>query len=198
MRQARPADATVARTAAALLLAATVVYAQAPAAPPSTSTSKAKELVGLLQARKLEAIAAREPDQAGRFVAALLVPNAQLLLVAAKYSQPMDIEYYLYQKEFMNAYVNLNSSPHSGEKFFIEDALHDGLVALPGKSLAHDSVTSPAGRQIFNGDFADPRRRNDKRIAQEAYMKGFVSADERYAQLLTVLIEQLKKASSGD
>ncbi len=198
MRQARPAGTMVARTAVALILASALAHGQAPAAPPSTSAARAKELVGLLQGRKLEAIAAREPGQAGRFVAALLVPNAQLLLVAAKYAQPMDIEYYLYQKEFMNAYVNLNSSSHSSEKVFVEDALHDGLIALPGKSLAHDSVTTPAGRQIFDGGFADPRRRNDKKISQEDYMKTFVSADERYATLLTALIEQLKKAGSGN
>ena len=196
--QARSAARTVVRTAAVLAFVGALIHAQAPAMPPSASTAKAKELVSLLQARKLEAIAAREPGQAGRFVAALLVPNAQLLLVGAKYAQPMDIEYYLYQKEFMNAYVNLNSSPHSSEKVFVEDALHDGLIALPGKSLAHDSVTTQAGRQIFDGNFADPRRRNEKKISQEAYMKTFVSADDRYATLLTALIEQLKKAGLGN
>lgn len=168
--------------------------AQAPAPPASASATKAKELVGLLQAKKLEAIAARYPGEAGRYLAALLVPNAQLLVVSASYTRPEDIEYYLYQKEFMNAYVNLNSSALAEKRLFIEDALHDGLVALPGKSLAHDSVTSGTTRQVFDGDFLDPRRRNPpKKISQEDYLKAFAAADEQYTKLLGVLIDELKK-----
>ena len=123
--------------------AAIVLTAQAPTAPPAASSPKAKELVTLLQARKLEAFAARDATQAGRFVAALLVPNVQLLAVSATYSRPLDIEYYLYQKDFMSAYVNLNSSTLITEKVFIEDARHDGLIALPGKTLGYKKILPP-------------------------------------------------------
>ena len=48
---------------------------------------------------------------------------------------------------------------------------------------------------MFDGDFADPRRRNQKKISQDEYLKAFSAADERYTRLLTILIEELKKAS---
>jgi hypothetical protein len=174
--------------------AAVVLTAQAPTAPPAASTAKAKELVALLQAKKLEAIAARDPAQAGRFVAALLIPNVQLLAVSSSYSRPLDIEYYLYQKDFMSAYVNLNSSTLISEKVFIEDALHDGLVALPGKTLGHDTFTDGSTRQVFDGDFADPKRKNQKKISQDDYLKRYSTADEKYTKILALLIEDLKKS----
>jgi hypothetical protein len=185
----------VAAAVAALAAGAAGMGAQAP--PPSASAAKAKELVGLLQSKKLETVAVRYPGEDGRFLAALLVPNAQLLVVAANYSRPSDIEYYLYHKEFMNAYTNLYSSALAEKRVFVEDALHDGLMALPGKSLAHDSVTSGGTRQVFDGDFADPRRRNQKKISQEDYFKAFASADAEYTKLLGILIEDLKKQTAA-
>jgi hypothetical protein len=183
--------------AAVAVFAATGAAPHAQTPPPTASAAKAKELVGLLQSKKLETVAVRYPGEAGRYLAALLVPNAQLLVVAATYSRPSDMEYYLYNKEFMNAYTNLYSSALAENKVFIEDALHDGLIALPGKSLAHDSATLGKTRQVFDGDFADPRRKNQKKISQEDYYKAFTAADEQYTKLLGVLIEELKKASGA-
>ena len=183
----------LAAAVAAMAAAGAAIYAQTP--PPAASAAKAKELVGLLQSRKLETLAVRYPGEAGRYLAALLVPNAQLLVVSATYSRPSDMEYYLYNKEFMNAYTNLYSSALAENKVFIEDALHDGLAALPGKSLAHDSATMGKARQVFDGDFADPRRKNQKKISQEDYFKAFAAADEQYTKLLGILIDELKKVS---
>jgi len=183
--------------ALALMLAvsaAVVLTAQAPQAPPAASATKVKELVALLQAKKLEAIAARDPAQAGRFVAALLIPNVQLLAVSATYNRPLDIEYYLYQKDFMSAYVNLNSSTLVAEKVFIEDAHLDGLVALPGKTLGFDTFSEDTKRQVFDGDFADPKRKNQKKISQDDYLKVYSTADEKYTKILTLLIEEMKKS----
>jgi len=180
---------------AAVAAGAAGIRAQSP--PPAASAAKAKELVGLLQSKKLETVAVRYPGEADRYLAALLVPNAQLLVVAANYSRPSDIEYYLYHKEFMNAYTNLYSSALADKRVFVEDALHDGLMALPGKSLAHDSVTSGGTRHVFDGDFADPKRRNQKKISQEDYFKAFATADAEYAKLLGILIEALNKQTAA-
>jgi hypothetical protein len=169
------------------------VSAQAPQAPAAASTAKAKELVGLLQSKKLEAFAVRDPAENGRFIAALLVPNVQLLLVTAAYERPMDIEYRLYHKDFMGAYMDLNSSVYSKARTFVEDSKGDGLIALPGKDPMHDSVKVETQRHVFDGAFADPKRRNDKRIPQEEYFKAFSSADESYTRLLGLLLEELKK-----
>ena len=168
--------------------------AQAVTPPPSTSAAKAKELVGLLQAKKLEAFAARMPNEAGKYMAVLLVPNAQLLTISASYGRPTDMEYYLYNKEYQNAYTNLSSSTLAEDKLFFEDALHDGLIAVPGKSPVSDAVRIGTARQDFNGAWIDPRRKNPAvKITQEDYFKAFVSADEKYARILDVLIAELKK-----
>ena len=104
------------------------VSAQAPATPPpaAASAAKVKELVALMQSKKLEAVAAKDPTGSGRFVAALHIPSVQLLVVSAAYSMPGEMDSRLYYKDFMSAYVDLNTSVHSSDKTFIEDALCDG------------------------------------------------------------------------
>ena len=130
-------------------VAALTPAGQAPAVP---SSGKVKELIALMQTKKLEAVAAKDPGGSGRFVAALHIPSVQLLVVSAAYSMPGELESRLYYKDFMGAYVDLNTSVHSSDKTFIEDALCDGLVSAPGKSLARDSATLGPDKQIFDGD----------------------------------------------
>ena len=185
---------------AAWLLAVPLVTGLTAQTPPqAVSVAKVAEFAALLAAKKLEAYAVKDPRSATtpdkpRYIAALLVPNSQLLLVAATHTHFMDMEYYLHNKEYQNAYTNLSSSTLSEDKLFFEDALHDGLVALPGKSLVSDAVRIGSARQDFNGVFLDPRRKNPAaKLTQEDYFKAFVSADERYAKILDVLIAELKK-----
>ena len=180
-------------------IAAAVVLAGATALPAQSQTpataAKAKELATLLQARKLEAFAARVPGESGRFVATRLIPNVQLLAITALHTRHMDMEYYLYNNDHRNAYLDLNSSTFSTERVLIDDAMADGLVALPGRSPVHDSVVKGADRQTFDGDFADGRKRNDKRILQDAYMKSFSDAEQQYSKMLDILIAEIKKLS---
>jgi hypothetical protein len=161
------------------------------AAPAATSAAKAKELSALLVSKKLETFAAREDGP--KFVAVFHVPGVQLLLASASYGRPLDFDYYLFHKKYQDMYQELRSSPLSAEQFFVEDTLADGLVVIPGKGGAIDAVTLGDERQTFDGDFADPRRRNQKKISQEDYFKAFSSADSRYAALLDILITALKK-----
>jgi hypothetical protein len=168
------------------------VSAQQAPAPSPTSPAKVKELIGLLAAKKLETFAA--PERGPKFVAVLHIPGVQLLLASASYGRPLDFDYYLFHKKYQEMYQELKSSPLSAEKFFVEDTLADGLMPVPGKSIAFDSVTAGGERRLFDGDFADPRRRNQKKVSQEDYFKAYSAADTRYAALLDVLIEALKKA----
>jgi hypothetical protein len=170
---------------------------QANAPPAAASAAKVKELVGLMQSKKLEAIAAKDPDGSGRFVAALHIPSVQLLVVSATYAKPSEMDSRIYYKDFMNAYVDLNTSVHSSDKTFIEDALCDGLIAVPGKTLAHDSARLGTEQRVFDGDFAAPNQRNSKKISSEAYQKLFSTAEERYIRVLSLLIEEVKKMSES-
>jgi hypothetical protein len=171
-----------------MAVAGSTVGAQAPV--PASSSAKAKEVVSLMSAKKLESFAARDPENAGEYVAALLIPNVQLLVVSAKYSRDNDIEYALYHKQYSNAYSDLRSGIFSSNKFFVDDALGDGLIAVPGKNPQHDVVTIDTSKHVFDGLF-DPKGRNKKPL-QDVYMKTFADADARYAHLLDVLISKLK------
>src|SRR5262245_5962102 len=118
------------------LAASVALHAQG--APPAASAAKAKEVGSLMTARKLDTVAARDGEKSGHYVAALLVPNVQLLVVTAAYSRDNDIEYSLYHKQYSAAYQDLRSGVFGSERFFVDDAMGDGLVALPGKNLQHD------------------------------------------------------------
>ena len=172
---------------------AATVWAQAPAVPAAASQGRAKELVVLMKENKLESFAARDDMQPGRFVAALLINDVQLLAVSAAYSRPSDVEYALYTKDFMTAYMNLKSGALSSDRFFVEDAQHDGLVAAPGKNPQHDAVTTGTTKLTFDGVPMDPKKKKQAKMTPEDYVKAFADADLRYVRLLDVLISGLKK-----
>ena len=174
---------------AAVAVAGAVLAAQA--APQAASGAKAKEVVALMSAKKLESFAARDPDNSGHYVAVFLVPQVQLLLVEAKYTRDNDIEFALYHKNYSTAYQDLRSGVFGSERFMVDDAQGDGLVAVPGKNPQQDSVMVESRKHVFDGLF-DPKGKNAKKPSQDAYMKTFTDADAKYARLLDVLLTQLK------
>ncbi len=181
----------VAAACAAACVAQWTIRAQE---PPATSAAPVKELVSLLQSKKLEAYAVRDASDATRFVAVLLVPGVQLMLVSAGYERPTDVEYRIYTKDFMNAYMDLNSSVLAKDKVFFEDRLCDGLLVMPTNGV-DDAVTIGTDKQAFDGEFADPKKKKDKKISQADYLKAYTEADARYTKLLTMLLDGLKKSS---
>jgi hypothetical protein len=181
-----------ARFAMTGLLAAGVTVGLATQPAPAASVAKARELAALMKAKRLEAFAVRDGAGPDRFVAAMQVPDVQMLVVSATYSRPTDIEYYLYQKDYLSAYRALQAGTLAGDRFFVEDVLGDGLVAVPAKNALPDAVTVGTARQVLDGP-ADPRKRNDTRLVADAYGKAFASADQRYEKMLDGLIAELKK-----
>jgi hypothetical protein len=173
----------------AALAAGAVRVAAQPA--PAASCAKVKELVELMKGKKLEAFAMRESMFESRFVATMVTPDVQTLLVSALYSRPTDIDYWIYQKDYNRAYGDLVSGALGSERFLVEDVLGDGLMAVPGKNGVADSVAIAGVKQLFEGP-ADPKGRNAKKPLTDVYMKSFADADARYARLLDILIAQLK------
>lgn len=167
-------------------------------APSATSPAPAKELAALLQSKKLEAFAVKDTTQAGRFVAVLVVPNVELMVVSAVYDPPSDVEYRIYNKDYMTAYVELNSSVQSKEKVFVEDRLCDGLAVKPANGV-DDTVTIGTTKSVFNGEFTDPKKKPDpKKPSQTDYFKVFTDADAQYTKMLTMLIAELKKTEPAE
>lgn len=188
----KPAVLGIAAVAVFGVALAVPVVAQSGLPAPKSSV-QAKELLSLLQAKKLDAFAVPDPQEPGRFVAVYGTPGVQLLVVTATYERPTDIEYRIFQKDYTGAYADLKSGVMSKARTFIEDMAGDGLLASPGKSPISDTITTGGEKHVFDGDFADPKKKNQKKISQEDYVKSYSSADEMYTRLLGALLAELKK-----
>jgi len=193
MRQSSWSVAVRAATFGVVCVSLSAAVAAQLGLPTSKSGSQAKELLSLLQSKKLEAFAAPDPEHPGRFVAVYGIPGVQLLVVSAVYERPTDIEYRIFQKDYSGAYADLKSGTMSKERTFIEDMSGDGLQPMPPKNQLGDAVTVGADKRVFDGDFADPKKKNQKKISQEDYLKSYSTADETYTRLVGALLAQLKK-----
>jgi hypothetical protein len=171
------------------------LQAQEASMPAPASTAGAKDLTAAMTAKNLQAFTAEDPDHVGHFAAALLVPGVQLLVVSADYDRPTDIQYRIYTKDFMNGYMDLNSSVLSKNKVFIEDAKGDGLVPVPAKDAAADSATIGGDHTVFDGDFTKPGKKSKDKISYDDYVKAFTAADADYTKALALLLDAIRKTS---
>jgi hypothetical protein len=145
-------------------------------AQDSKSASLAAELVKALDAAKLDSVAAKDSSQADVYVGALYVSAVPTLLDAK-----------LEKAEYRDVYLDLNGASQSGTKMFIEDLLADGLRARPSNQPP-DSIDLMGKRTVLDGEWGR------QKLSEQDYMTAFTTADERYAQLLTALLAQLKKS----
>ena len=102
--------------------------------PASTSAAKAKELAALLQARKLEAFAARMPNAArplcGRDRRAWRPVAGDLGVLRRADGHRVSCT----TRNSRTRTTNLKLATLSTDRFFVDDALRDGLVAVPGRN----------------------------------------------------------------
>ena len=158
-------------------------------AQESKSAPLAKLLAAALDAGKLDSIAAKDPADSDRFVAALYFPGMQLLVISAKYSVPQLLTDRLGRKEYRDVYMDLNGASVADSKIFIEDPGADGLKAKREDNQAFDQVEMSGKRTMFDGDW------KKQKLSEQDYIKAFSTADERYAQLLAALLAEAKKTS---
>jgi hypothetical protein len=168
------------------------VSVPAESADGSKSATVAKELVQALDAAKLGAIATSDPSNPGVFIAALYIPDTQLLVVSAKYSAPPLLIDRINAKDYQAVYVDLQSASVRGSKIFVMDQGADGLMPkLSGDSSAADSFDEGDKSVAFDGDWKKAK------ITEADYTKAFADADDRYAKLLSMLVAQAKKSKAG-
>ena len=74
------------------------------------SLDAADQLIKALRERKMQHLAARDPAEKGRYVAATMIGDSQLLLVSARYSQPALFDERLYRGDHQGAYTELNAA----------------------------------------------------------------------------------------
>ncbi|MEZ5290265.1 MAG: hypothetical protein R2745_04225 [Vicinamibacterales bacterium] len=168
--------------------AAILAFAALPAmAQDSKSAAAAKELQQILSSKKMDSVAARDPEAADTFMAVLAVPS-QLMVVSAKYSEPSLLNERLVQLKYMDVYMDLNRASIPESRYFITDFGADGLRAKKAKKDDPFDSREVAGKQFnFDGNW-----REDK-MSEAEYMKIYAESDEQYARILSVLLEQAKK-----
>lgn len=152
------------------------------AAPNSKSAASAAALTALLDQRKLDAVAARDPDQAGRFVAALYIAGSQLLVVSSPYPAPAALDKRIGDAKYMDVYQDLQSTARHDGQFFVMDLQADGLVRVCGRDQPFDSTTMDGAKPVsFDGNWAA------QQMSEGDYNARFGEDDVRYARILDLL-----------
>jgi hypothetical protein len=174
------------RSLALVLLVVTLVPAAA-LDRVSQSATIATELAEALSEQRLDAIAAHDPDEPDRFIAALLFADSQLLVVSARYASPSLLKARLAQKQYRDVYLDLSSASIAETSILIQDLNADGLCARRDQAadIVYDGSQIP---KIFDGDW-------DKHKSDKTYEQQFVAADQQYSRLLNLLLAQLRGAS---
>ena len=175
-------------SAALAALTAGVFTVPAAAQDPNKSAALAKELVDLLTKTKRDSIAARDPIEKDRFVAAMIYPG-QLMVITGKYTVPVLLDEKISFGKYMDVYVELNGAAVPSSKIFIEDQFADGLL-FNRKQTPFDSVVFGDKSMLFDGDHRKAK------MSKDEYNKAFADADEQYSKLLELLLAQLKAVKS--
>ena len=132
-----------------VVLLSTAPLAVAQVAQDSQSASAAAALTALLDARKLDAIATRDPDQPGNFVAALYFSGSQLLVISSPYPQPALLDKRIAAGDYRDVYVDLNSALSHEGQFFVMDLLGDGLRRACERDQPFDSTARNGASQAL-------------------------------------------------
>ena len=164
-------------------------FALPAAAQDSRTAALAKELAALLEAKKLDAIAARTENGSDKYVAALYFPG-QLLVVCARYAAPPVLNEKIARSEFKDVYIDLNAASIPESKILITDLGADGLRPKREANQPFDTQDKTGGGIRFDGNW-----REDK-MSEADYMKAFTEAEGTYTAALEVLIGALKKGQT--
>lgn len=157
------------------------------AAQDSKTVALAKQLTELMDQAKLDAIAAKDSSAPDTFVAALYFPGSQLLVVSAKYQVPALLSEKIAKKDYKEVYTDLNSAYVEGTKCFVMDIGADGMKPKKDESR-FDTCDIGSKSYMFDGDW-----KKQKLASEEEYQKVYAQSEDRYARMLTVLINQAKK-----
>ena len=112
-------------TVAVMLALASAAHGQ-----ESQSADAAATLTRVLHERKLDAVAARDPAQPDRFVAALYFPGSQLLVISSVHPVPALLDERLAQQQYRDVYTDLHGSGVREGRVFITDLHANGLQRL--------------------------------------------------------------------
>jgi hypothetical protein len=179
--------------AALIAFFAALALAHLSAQEPSQSAAPAAAVKELFAQLKLDAIAAKDPEEPGRYVAALNIPDSQLLVISAPFAVPAAMDKLIADGKYMDAYQSLQSVVSHKGHFFVVDMLNDGLKRVNDPDQAFDSVTVDGGTPIqFDGKFPG------QKLTEADYNAKFKADDERYARILKILATELRKKTTNE
>jgi hypothetical protein len=163
---------------AAILSLAVAAWADA-----SQSADPAGRLVRTLRERKIQHVAAKDPAEPGRYVAAMLAGDGLLLVVSGRYAQPVLLNERLFKGDYQGVYMELNAAADRDGRFFVQDLGRPGLHATREDGAPFDVVyESVADRTAFDGDW------KAQKLSRDAYARAYDQADARYARTLETLL----------
>jgi hypothetical protein len=156
----------------------------AAAGSPEQSPKSAAGLVTLMKSRGLSAVAAADPQSPGRVVAAMLIPDVQLLVVGAKSTAAPYLESEIAQGQYADVYAMLNSTAVPETKIFFQDMGCDGLTSTDDSiDVMYERGTA---QTIFDGDW------KRQKMSKQDYEDKLQKADSEYNRMLTLLAEHLE------
>ena len=162
------------------------------AAPASAQDSKsaplATELASALSAAKLVNIAAKDPSSPDVFIGALYLPGLQLLTISGRYQAPALLDTRLLKREYREVYIDLNGASDPASRILVMDLGSNGLAARPEGDQPPDTYDVAGKSTVFNRDW------RKQQLSEEEYLAIFAKADERYAQMLSAPLAQLKSS----
>ena len=144
------------------------------------SQDAVKQLAAAMAERQIQAVAAKDPADPTRYVAAMLYPGVQLLLITARTDATAYMDAQLAAQEYTNVYTALHQGvPES--KLFVQDMGCDGLRGTDGQTV---DVVYERGvdQRILNGDAKAAG------VSRGEYAQLVNSLDERYTKLVSLLL----------
>ena len=180
--------------AAFVLVSAQPIDQAAPAAvQASESAAPAAAVKELFAQLKLDSIAGKDPEEPGRYVAALNIPDSQLLVISAPYAVPAAMDKLIADGKYMDAYQNLQAVVSHKGHFFVIDMANDGLKRVNDPDQAFDSTSIDGATPIqFDGKW------DAQKLTEAAYNARFKNDDQRYARMLKVLATELRKKTTNE
>jgi hypothetical protein len=171
----------------------TVVAVGPVIAQTARSAAPAQQLIDELRNRKMQHLAAADPQEEGRYVAAALLGGDQLLVVSARYSQPVLFSERLYRGDHQGAYVELNAASVRDGKLFVQDLGDPGLRPTRTSDLPFDIAYESGGKgTAFNGDW------KAQGLSKQQYLEVFASVDDKYAHAVDALLSALSAVVASD
>ena len=178
----------VVRSVGAFMLCGLVLSPRPSLAQESKSAPLAAELCRLLDAQKLDSIAARQSGD--QYVGALYFSGAQLLVVKGKFPSASRMDDLLTKREFKEVYMDLSGATDQQTRQFVMDLGANGLRFKREENQPFDTADVGSKSYRFDGEWGGKAK-----ITEEEYRKTYAQIDEEYAQMLQALIAQLKKPS---